>query len=86
MERDPLMVQGERKLIEQAERLILLVDSSKFRQRSSLIVCGLDRVNTIVTDDGLSAEDAAMVEAAGVTLVVADASAKREALKLPETA
>ena len=31
MERDPLMVQGERKLIDQAEELIVLVDSSKFR-------------------------------------------------------
>jgi DeoR family ulaG and ulaABCDEF operon transcriptional repressor len=86
MERDPLMVQGERRLIEQAEQLILLVDASKFRQRSSLIVCGLERVNTIVTDDGISAEDASMVEAAGVTLVVAEAMAKHEALKLPETA
>jgi DeoR family ulaG and ulaABCDEF operon transcriptional repressor len=86
MERDPLMVQGERKLIEQAERLIVLVDSSKFRQRSSLIVCALDRVHTIVTDDGIREEDAAMLEAAGVTLVVAKASARREALRLPETA
>jgi DeoR family ulaG and ulaABCDEF operon transcriptional repressor len=84
MERDPLMVQGERKLIEQAEELVVLVDSSKFRQRSTLIVCALDRVNTLITDDGLRDEDAAMVEGAGVSLVVAEA--RREAMRLPESA
>ena len=31
MERDPLMVQGERKLIDQAEQLVVLVDSSNSR-------------------------------------------------------
>jgi DeoR/GlpR family transcriptional regulator of sugar metabolism len=86
MERDPLMVQGERKLIGQAERLVVLVDSSKFRQRSSLIVCGLDRVHTIITDDGIGEEDAAMVEAAGVTLVVAKASLTCKTFRFPESA
>jgi DeoR family ulaG and ulaABCDEF operon transcriptional repressor len=85
MERDPLMVQGERKLIAQAEELVVLVDSSKFRQRSSLIACALDRVHTLVTDDGVSADDAAMVEAAGVRLVVVEASA-RARMQLPESA
>ena len=54
MERDPLMVQSERKLIDQAEELVVLVDSSKFAQRSSLIVCPLERVHTIITDDGIT--------------------------------
>ncbi len=86
MERDPLMVQGERKLIEQAERLVVLVDSSKFRQRSSLIVCGLGRVHTVITDDAVADEHAQMVEAAGVTLVVAEASSKRDTIRFPESA
>ena len=59
MERDPLMVQGERKLIDQAEQLVVLVDSSKFAQRSSLIVCALERVDTIITDDGVTDDVAA---------------------------
>ena len=84
MERDPLHGAGRAKLIEQAEELVVLVDSSKFRQRSSLIVCGLDRVHTIVTDDGVADEHAQMVEAAGVTLVVAEASSKRETIRFPE--
>jgi DeoR family ulaG and ulaABCDEF operon transcriptional repressor len=86
MERDPLMVQGERKLVDQAEELVVLVDSSKFAQRSSLILCGLDRVHTIVTDDGIEDGIAAMLQEAGVRLIVADALPAREALRIPEPA
>jgi hypothetical protein len=86
MERDPLMVQGERKLINQAEQLIVLVDSSKFAQRSSLIVCALERVHTIITDDAVSGETAAMIEAAGVKLIVAETAVRNETLPFPESA
>jgi len=86
MERDPLMVQGERKLIAQAEELVVLVDSSKFAQRSSLIACPLERVRTIITDDGVPAEVPAMLEQAGVDLIVAEAPAKSETLAFPESA
>ena len=43
MEGDPLLIQAEQKLINQAEELVLLVDSSKFASRSSLILCPLER-------------------------------------------
>ena len=86
MERDPLMVQGERKLIEQAEELVVLVDSSKFSQRSSLIACPLERVHTMITDDGVADDVPAMLERAGVKLIVAEASVKSETLPFLETA
>jgi DeoR family ulaG and ulaABCDEF operon transcriptional repressor len=86
MERDPLMVQGERKLIDQAEQLIVLVDSSKFAQRSSLIVCTLQRVHTIITDDGVADPVAAMLEGAGVKLIVAATSVRSETVRFAETA
>ncbi len=86
MERDPLMVQGERKLIDQAEQLIVLVDSSKFAQRSSLIVCTLQRVHTIITDDGVTDDVAAMLEGAGVKLVVAEAKITGETITFAESA
>ncbi len=54
MESDPLLIQAEQKLINQAEELVLLVDSSKFAARSSLILCPLERVNIVITDDGVS--------------------------------
>lgn len=73
MEADPLLIQAEQKLINQADELIVLVDSSKFRMRSSLILCPLDRVHTVVTDRGIRDEERQMLEAAGVRLVVAAA-------------
>ena len=69
-ETDPLLIQAEEKLIGQAEELVLLVDSSKFLRQSSLVLCSLDRVATVITDDGVSRESRALVEAAGLELVV----------------
>jgi DeoR family transcriptional regulator, ulaG and ulaABCDEF operon transcriptional repressor len=71
MEGDPLLVQAEQKLIGQADELIVLVDSSKFANRSSLVLCPLSRIDTVITDEGISDKAAAMLEAADVTLIVA---------------
>jgi DeoR family ulaG and ulaABCDEF operon transcriptional repressor len=80
MEGDPLLIQAEQKLIGQAEELVLLVDSSKFACRSSLILCPLKRVHTVITDDGVSTRDAKMIEQSGIRLIVAaQAAGKGEA-------
>ncbi|MCO6391762.1 DeoR family transcriptional regulator [Aliihoeflea aestuarii] len=71
MEGDPLLIQAEQKLIDQADELVVLVDSSKFRQRSSLILCALSRIATVITDEGVEDRDAKMLESAGVTLLIA---------------
>ena len=52
-EADPTLIQAEEKLIGQAEELVVLVDLSKFLRQASLVLCGLDRVATIITDDGI---------------------------------
>jgi len=79
MEQDPLIIQAETKLIGQAEEAVLLVDSSKFNNRSSLILCPLDRLTTLITDDRIEDADAAYVEAAGVNLIVATPGRAEEA-------
>ncbi len=73
MEADAMIIQSEQKMMQQADELVVLVDSSKFRRRSSLILCPLERVTTIITDDGVSEEARQMVEAAGITLIIAPA-------------
>ncbi len=78
MEADALLIQAEQKLIRQADTLIVLADSAKFAQRSSLILCGLERIGTVITDDGVSDAAAAMLEAAGVKLVVAKPQSESE--------
>ena len=75
MEADPLLIQAEQKLIGQADELVVLVDSSKFDQRSSLVLCGLDRIDTVITDEGITDKAAAMLDAAEVKLIVAPVEA-----------
>ncbi|MCH2096101.1 MAG: DeoR/GlpR family DNA-binding transcription regulator [Rhodobacteraceae bacterium] len=78
MEADPLLIQAEQKLIGQTDELVVLADSSKFAQRSSLVLCQLERIDTIITDDGVSDQAAAMLEAADVTVVIADTGGAQE--------
>lgn len=72
MEADPLLIQAEQKLIDQADELVVLVDSSKFEKRSSLILCPLERITTVITDHGIRDEDRKMLEVAGVGLIISD--------------
>lgn len=72
METDPLLIQAEQKLLQQADELVVLVDSSKFEVRSSLIVCQLNRVSKVVTDSGLSEDARTMLEESDVDIIIAD--------------
>ncbi|ARC39012.1 DeoR/GlpR transcriptional regulator (plasmid) [Paracoccus yeei] len=74
MEGDPLLIQAEQKLIGQADELIVLADSSKFDQRSSLLLCPLARIHTVITDEGIDDRAARMLEAAEIRLIVAEAA------------
>ncbi|MEM9343562.1 MAG: DeoR/GlpR family DNA-binding transcription regulator [Pseudomonadota bacterium] len=78
MEADPLLIQAEQKLIGQADELVVLVDSSKFSQRSSLVLCPLERISTVITDDGIPDAAAAMLEAADINVIVAHAGGAQE--------
>ncbi|MPQ93294.1 DeoR/GlpR family DNA-binding transcription regulator [Thioclava sp. JE_KL1] len=78
MEADPLLIQAEHKLIGQADELVVLVDSTKFQKRSSLVLCPLERAHTIITDDEITDRAAAMLEAAGVNLIVAHPTAAKQ--------
>ena len=75
MEADPLLIQAEQKLIGQADELVVLADSSKFSARSSLILCPLERISTVITDDGIPDSAASMLEQADIHLIVAETSA-----------
>ena len=78
MEADPLIIQEEEKLINQSEELIVLADSSKFKVRSSLILCALERITKIITDDSIRDEDRTMLEDAGVDLIIAKETAQMQ--------
>ncbi|WP_299862441.1 DeoR/GlpR family DNA-binding transcription regulator [uncultured Roseobacter sp.] len=78
MEADPLLIQAEQKLIGQADELVVLVDSTKFEQRSSLVLCPLNRITTVITDDQISDKAAAMLDAAEVKLIVAQSGSAQK--------
>lgn len=59
-----------RKMMKAASRNIVLADSSKFGQRGFGRICSLEDVDAIVTDGGISEQMAAMIEEAGVDLVI----------------
>ena len=86
MEADALVIQSEQKLMRQADELVVMVDSSKFHQRSSLILCPLEQVTTIITDDGISAETVRMIEDAGVSLITTSVEAQAEREDSPSVA
>ena len=71
MEADPLVVQGQGRLLQRAENVVVLADSSKLRRQSSMIVTPLGRVSTLVTDAGASPAEIELLEAAGVKVIVA---------------
>lgn len=70
MQADVVLVAAERRLIDRAEEVVLLVDSSKFQSSSGVIVCGLDEIHTLVTDDAITPEAARMIRGRGVNLII----------------
>lgn len=72
MQADVVLVAAERRLIDRAEEVILLVDSSKFENQSGTIVCGLDEIDTIITDKGIARETIETLKASNVSVIVAD--------------
>lgn len=70
METDFIWARAKQRLMHQAEKIIAVADSSKFKGRGSLIVCPLERVDVVITDDGIEQDGLAMLrEAQGEVLV-----------------
>ena len=70
MESDPLLVRAIQKLMKQADRLVVLVDSSKLGKRSNLILSGLDKIDVVITDDGADSKYLKLFEAQGIEVIV----------------
>lgn len=66
---DEISVQN--KMMEAADRTIVLADSSKLGNNSLVKMCGLETISMIITDSGVSAQQADGFERAGVKVVVA---------------
>ncbi|MEZ5742762.1 MAG: DeoR/GlpR family DNA-binding transcription regulator [Sphingomonadaceae bacterium] len=71
MQADAVLVSAERRLIDRAEKVIVLADSSKFQSSSGAIVCGLDEIDVLVTDQGITQETARSIKDADIELILA---------------
>jgi DeoR family fructose operon transcriptional repressor len=66
-----LLVQVEKQMMQQAQRVILLADAEKFGQQALSKLCPLSDVDVVVSDEALPREQRDLVKAAGCELVIA---------------
>ncbi len=66
-----LLVETERQMMSCGQELIVVADHTKFGRLALARLCGLDEVQRLVTDPGLSDEYRRVLEAAGVTIDLA---------------
>ncbi len=67
-----LLAETERQMIESADDVIVVADHSKFGHSELAHLGGLDVVDTIVVNDGLSEEWQERIKDSGVSLVIAE--------------
>lgn len=66
-----LLVETERVMMEAADEVIVLADSTKFGRASLAHLCELGRIDTLVVDEGMDDSWQSRLEEAGVRLIVA---------------
>jgi len=71
MQHDAVLVSSQRRLIEHADQVIVLVDSSKFSSSSGAIVCPLDQIDIVVTDKDLPPDAEAMLKEHDIRTIIA---------------
>lgn len=73
---DLLLVETERAMMQAANEVIVVADSTKFDRQSLTHLCPLQSVHHLVVDDGVSDAWREKIQAAGVDLVVAELPAE----------
>lgn len=74
-----LLVQAERRMMEQAQEIVLLIDSAKFGQQALSKLGDLSDVDIVVSDSDLSEEHRQHVREAGCEMIVAEGVDRVEA-------
>lgn len=64
--------------IHNSEKVFMLADSSKFNHPTHVAYVEADKLHTVITDTGISAEDAAKLRKHGCRVVCADPGQKKE--------
>jgi DeoR/GlpR family transcriptional regulator of sugar metabolism len=67
-----LLVQAEKRMMEQAQQVVLLADHAKFGQQALVRLCKLNEIDVVVSDAALSADNRQAVQDAGCELIIAE--------------
>lgn len=67
-----LLVQSERRMMEQAQEVVLLADSSKFGQQALSRLGDLSEIDVVVSDADLAQQHRDAVQSAGCRLIIAN--------------
>jgi DeoR/GlpR family transcriptional regulator of sugar metabolism len=67
-----LLVDAERRMMQCADEVMVIADHTKFGRQALAHLCELQSVKVLVTDSGIADEHRAMVESAGVELIVVE--------------
>jgi len=60
----------DRKMMESAQKVIVLADSTKIGRRGLGKVCNLDEVHYLITDEGVSTKTIGQLEEKGIRVIV----------------
>jgi len=74
-----LLVQAERRMMEQAQEIVLLADSAKFGQQALSKLGDLADIDVVVSDSDLPHDHRQAIAAAGCQLIIADPPAPKDA-------
>ncbi len=64
-----LLIRTEKAMIDHAQELVILADSSKLGRRGSLKLCSLEQIHTFITDAGISEAQRELLLSRGVRLL-----------------
>lgn len=59
-------------MIDQADAVFVLADSSKINKRSFGKICDLNKINFLITDNQIEQEDMKRLEDADINVIIAD--------------
>lgn len=72
MESDPLLIRTEQKLRKQADKLVILADSSKIGARSNFIFSPLEDIDILITDKRADTKAIALFEREEIEVIIVD--------------
>lgn len=80
-----LLVETERRMIDSADEVIVLAESSKFGHSELVHLCDLDRVHCVVTDDGLPTAWRSRLHNAGIRTIFVSEPSEDPTPPIPKT-